>query len=113
MPPGIGDETLDVICYMKNSEFLVVTTPSKVALGAVGKLLNILQELKKPILGVIENMTMTESPFIEEEVRKLHIRYLGKIGFDDKLEGTIGKPDDLTKTQLMKDLKKIIKKLTF
>jgi ATP-binding protein involved in chromosome partitioning len=113
MPPGIGDETLDVIRYMKNSEFLVVTTPSKVALGAVSKLLNILQELKKPILGVIENMTMTESSFIEEEVGKLHIRYLGKIGFDEKLEAAIGKPDTLAKTQLMKNLEKITKKLSF
>ena len=30
MPPGIGDETLDVIRYMRPSEFLIVTTPSKV-----------------------------------------------------------------------------------
>jgi ATP-binding protein involved in chromosome partitioning len=113
MPPGIGDETLDVIRYMKNSEFLVVTTPSKVALAAVGKLLNILRELKKPILGVIENMTMTESPFIAEELRKLHVRYLGKIGFDETLEEAIGKPDKLIKTQLMNDLEKITSKVTF
>jgi len=53
MPPGIGDETLDVIRYIKSSEFLIVTTPSKVAMGAVSKLLIMLIELKKPILGVI------------------------------------------------------------
>ena len=34
MPPGIGDETLDVIRFIKNSEFLVITTPSKVSIGA-------------------------------------------------------------------------------
>ena len=32
MPPGIGDETLDVIRFIKDSKFLVVTTPSKVCL---------------------------------------------------------------------------------
>ncbi len=39
MPPGIGDETLDVIHLISKSEFVVVSTPSKVALGAVDKLL--------------------------------------------------------------------------
>ncbi len=38
MPPGIGDETLDVIHLIKKSEFVVISTPSKVALGAVDKL---------------------------------------------------------------------------
>ncbi len=111
MPPGIGDETLDVIRYMKTSEFLVVTTPSKVAMGAVSKLLNILIELKKPVLGVIENMTMMDSSFIEQEVKRLQIRYLGKIHFDETLEESIGKPDHLKKTQAMKDLRVILKKM--
>jgi ATP-binding protein involved in chromosome partitioning len=104
MPPGIGDETLDVIRYMKNSEFLVVTTPSKVAMGAVQKLLTILIELKKPVLGVIENMTMTDSLYIEQEVKRLPVRYLGKIHFDEALEESIGNPDRLLKTQVIKDL---------
>jgi len=64
MPPGIGDETLDVIHLVKKAEFLVVTTPSKVAMGAVSKLLSILKELKLPVIGVIENMKMTESRYI-------------------------------------------------
>lgn len=111
MPPGIGDETLDVIRYMKTSEFLVVTTPSKVAMGAVGKLLKILIELQKPLLGVIENMTMSDSGFIEEEVKKLHVRYLGKIPFDEHLEEAIGDPNRLKKTETMTNLRAIIKRI--
>lgn len=111
MPPGIGDETLDVIRYMKKSEFLVVTTPSKVAMGAVSKLLKILIELKKPVLGVIENMTMTDSSFIEEEVKKLKVQYLGKIHFDETLEEAIGNVDRLAETQAMKNLTMILKKI--
>ena len=111
MPPGIGDETLDVIRYMKKSEFLVVTTPSKVAMGAVSKLLKILIELKKPVLGVIENMTMTDSSFIEEEVKKLKVQYLGKIHFDETLEEAIGNADRLAETQTMKNLTMILKKI--
>jgi len=111
MPPGIGDETLDVIRYMKKSEFLVATTPSKVAMGAVNKLLKILIELKKPVLGVIENMTMTDSSFIEEEVKKLKVQYLGKIHFDETLEEAIGNADRLAETQAMKNLTMILKKI--
>jgi ATP-binding protein involved in chromosome partitioning len=109
MPPGIGDETLDVIRYIKKSEFLVVTTPSKVAMGAVGKLLTILIELKKPLLGVIENMTMKNSSFIEEEVKKLNVRYLGKIHFDETLEDAIGNADRLIETKAMKNLTEILR----
>jgi ATP-binding protein involved in chromosome partitioning len=111
MPPGIGDETLDVIRYMKKSEFLVVTTPSKVAMGAVSKLLKILIELKKPVLGVIENMTMTDSLFIKDEARKLKVRYLGKIHFDETLEEAIGNTDRLVETQAMKNLSVILRKI--
>ncbi len=111
MPPGIGDETLDVIRYMKKSEFLIVTTPSKVAMGAVSKLLNILVELKKPILGVIENMTMNTSSFIEQEVSNLQVRYLGNICFDDTMEDAIGHPDRLLQTNAMKNLRVTLQKI--
>jgi ATP-binding protein involved in chromosome partitioning len=111
MPPGLGDETLDVLRYIKNSEFLVVTTPSKVAMGSVKKLLTMLLELKKPILGVIENMTMTDSSFIEHEVQRLQVRYLGKIHFDQTLEDAIGNPEVLSETQAMKDLSVILQNI--
>lgn len=108
MPPGMGDETLDVIRLVKNSEFLVVTTPSKVAFGAVSKLLKILKELKLPTIGVIENMTMTKSPFIRSEICEMKLSFLGSISFDKNLEDSIGKPDKLLETDFMKDLDKIL-----
>jgi ATP-binding protein involved in chromosome partitioning len=111
MPPGIGDETLDVIRYMKKSEFLVVTTPSKVAMGAVSKLLTILKELHKPVLGVIENMTMTDSPYIKKEVSSLSMRYLGGIPFDGTLEEAIGDADRLMDTKAMKHFTLVIQQL--
>lgn len=110
MPPGIGDETLDVIHYMKRSEFLVVTTPSKVAMGAVSKLLKILLEIQKPVLGVIENMTMNDSSYIKDEVHRFPVKYLGKIRFDENLEESIGKADHLLKTDAMKNLSAILQK---
>lgn len=111
MPPGIGDETLDVIRYIKNSEFLVVTTPSKVALGAVNKLLKMLQELQLPILGVVENMIINETELIKNETQEMNLSYLGQIHFDEKLEETIGNAPLLLQSKFMKELEYIQHKI--
>jgi ATP-binding protein involved in chromosome partitioning len=111
MPPGIGEETLDIIRLIKNSEFLIVTTPSKVAMGSVSKLLKILKELKIPIIGVIENMSMTKSSFIRSEICEINLPYLGSISFDQNLENSIGDIDKLVKTNFMKDLDEITKSI--
>jgi len=111
MPPGIGDETLDVMRFIQQSEFLVVTTPSKVAMGAVNKLLVLLKELKKPVLGVLENMAMNDSSYIQKEVKTLGLPYLGKIKFDETLEDAIGNPDQLSTTKFMKELERVLKKI--
>ncbi|KYK25369.1 ATP-binding protein [Thermoplasmatales archaeon SG8-52-4] len=108
MPPGIGDETLDIIKLVKNCEFLVVTTPSKVSIVAVSKLLRILKELRLPIIGVIENMQMKPSDFIKTNVSKLDISYLDSIKLDKNLEESIGEPKLLLKTDFMKDFEKVI-----
>jgi ATP-binding protein involved in chromosome partitioning len=111
MPPGIGDETLDVIHLIKKSEFVVVTTPSKVALGAVDKLLNILKELKLPIIGIIENMKIDDLALLQDYVKEKDFNYLGSILYDWDLEGSIGFPDKIMNTSFMKDLKKVYEKI--
>jgi ATP-binding protein involved in chromosome partitioning len=108
MPPGIGDETLDVIRLIKRGEFLVVTTPSKVAMGAVSKLLKILKELDISTIGIIENMSIKPSKYVERTVQNLDHRFIGTINFDNDLEDAIGKPDILMKTSFMKDFDKLI-----
>jgi len=111
MPPGIGDETLDVIRLVKHSEFLVVSTPSKVAMGAVSKLLKILKELKLPILGVVENMKMNESTYVKDNVTKMGLSFLNSVSFDQNLEDSIGLPDKLLETSFMNDFDKIVNKI--
>ena len=108
MPPGLGDETLDIIRLIKKAEFIVVTTPSKVAMGSVEKLLKILKELKVPTIGIIENMTMIKNLFIRNEVCQMKLKYLGSIIFDQKLESAIGNINKLLRTDFMRDLAKII-----
>lgn len=111
MPPGIGDETLDVIRLVKKSEFLIVTTPSKVSMGAVNKLLKILKEINLPIIGVIENMKMKNLNLVKDSVLKMGLKYLGSISFDHNIEESIGYTNRLLKSDFMKDFDKIIEKI--
>jgi ATP-binding protein involved in chromosome partitioning len=108
LPPGIGDETLDLIRFVKRSEFLVVTTPSKVAMRAVIKLLTILMELKLPIIGVLENMKMNDSNYIRECVSSMKIRYIGHISFDKNIEEAIGLLQKLKLTRFLKEFKELM-----
>lgn len=111
LPPGIGDETLDVISYIPQTEFLVVTTPSKVAFGAVEKLLKILLEGNHSLLGVVENMARDGTDFIQKKVTSLDAEYLGKLSYDQRIEESIGDPSKLLSTTFAKDMKKLVKKV--
>lgn len=111
MPPGIGNETLDVIRFMKRAEFLVVTTPSKVAFETVKKLLMVLKELNVKIAGVVENMKRGESSLVKTGVNELEVPLLGGIDFDEDLENSIGSADKLLDTQFARSTEKISKHL--
>ncbi|MEM2130023.1 MAG: P-loop NTPase [Candidatus Bathyarchaeia archaeon] len=111
MPPGIGDVTLDLLRFVKNAKFLVVTTSSRLAFETVGKLLDLLRETKNPVVGVIENMQMQDSTWIRSQVEAKGFRYLGALPFDSELEQNIGNIEGLLNTQFGKNLKKIFENL--
>lgn len=108
MPPGIGDATLDIIRVIKRTEFLLVTTPSKVAFETVKKSLQLLLELKVPIVGVIENMANSKNLFVRNQLEHLNINYLGKINFDKDFEDAIGDVNKLYNTTFTQSLKEIV-----
>lgn len=111
MPPGIGDATLDIIRLMKRVEFLIVTTQSKVVLETVKKILRMLKELKISILGIIENMKITDSSAVEDQLKIFGVPSLGEIDFDKSLENSIGNVGELLKTDFIQDLRKIVLKI--
>jgi ATP-binding protein involved in chromosome partitioning len=111
MPPGMGDATLDVIRLIKNIKFLIVTTPSLLAFETVKKLINLLDELKIPVIGVVENMKMTESKAIQQKVKSLDAKFLGEIPFDNKVEEAIGETRKLLKTFFAEKVKEIVSKI--
>lgn len=112
MPPGIGDATLDMIRLIKDINFLVVTTSSKIAFETVRKLIELLRNLKISIVGVIENMKMTDSSLIRENVEKLELPFLGEIPFDYKLEDSIGDANRLLRSEFGKSLERLVSERT-
>ena len=108
MPPGIGDTTLDTIRLMKKTGFLIITTQSKVVLGTVKKVLEMLRELEVPIIGVIENMMITKSSFVREQIRAFNVPLLGEIDFDENLEDSIGNVNKLLKTNFVRNIEEIV-----
>jgi ATP-binding protein involved in chromosome partitioning len=107
VPPGIGEEVLDVIRLMKKGEFLIVTTPSSLVLKTVSKLTKLLLEMKTSILGVVENMRIAKTELVEEYAEKFGIRYLGAIHFDHDLEKCLGNPERLLKSEFASQAKNI------
>jgi ATP-binding protein involved in chromosome partitioning len=105
MPPGIGDAVLDLIRLIKNIEFLIITTPSRLAFETVKKLACLLQEMKSPIIGIIENMKMKGQNSIKPQVEELGLTYLGEIPFDPKVEEAIGDSEMLYETAIAQQIK--------
>lgn len=90
MPPGISDAALDLIRLIKRVKFLMVTTPSQLAFETVRKFMKLLSELRIPIIGVIENMKMDKSKFIQHKVEGMEVKFWGEAPFDTRLEEAIG-----------------------
>jgi len=107
MPPGIGDAVLDLIRLVRNIEFLIVTTSSQLAFETVKKLVSLLQDLKVPIIGVVENMKMNSAESIQQQTEKLGIAFLGEIPYDPKVEEAIGDETKLLDTSLAQKIKEI------
>jgi ATP-binding protein involved in chromosome partitioning len=57
MPPGTGDAQLTLAQAVPMAGAVIVTTPQKVALIDARRGLRMFQQLKVPILGIVENMS--------------------------------------------------------
>ena len=110
MPPGIGDAVLDLIRLVKRIEFLIVTTPSRLAFETVKKQVRLLQDLKVPIIGVVENMKMNMADDIEQETGKLGVKFLAGIPYDQTVEDAIGNVTKLRGTAIAKRLREVAAK---
>lgn len=91
LPPGTGDAQLTLAQKVPVMGAVIVTTPQDVALIDAGKGVNMFQEVKVPILGIIENMSYFVCPHCEGRTdlfshgggskiaEKLGVPFLGEI----------------------------------
>jgi ATP-binding protein involved in chromosome partitioning len=111
MPPGISDAVLDLVRLVNQIEFLIVTTPSRLAFETVKKQVQLLQELRVPIIGIVENMKMNKAKNIKKETEKLKLKFLTEIPYDPEIEDALGNTTKLLSTVVAKKIREIAAKL--
>ncbi len=68
LPPGTGDVQLSLIQTAPVTGAVVVTTPSDVALEDARKAVRMFEQVKVPILGIVENMSYLQCPHCDERI---------------------------------------------
>jgi len=88
LPPGTGDETLDIMQLIKNLDgVIVVTTSQDMSLISVSKTISMAMKMDVKVLGVIENMSSYRCPNCGQDS---HI--FGKEGAAEALAGQFQVP---------------------
>ena len=106
LPPGTGDVQLTLAQQASLTGAIIVTTPQQVALGVARKGLRMFEQVKVPVIGIIENMSGFTCGHCGKETAifkegggkqmsaKLNIPYLGSLPLDPEImmSGDDGKP---------------------
>jgi ATP-binding protein involved in chromosome partitioning len=108
MPPGMGDQLLDVMRHVSRGEALAVTTASPVALSVTSRLLALLRTSSVRTLGVVENMSRRPSPAVADLARAASAGCLGFLPHDAALERAIGRPELLAATRFAAALERLL-----
>lgn len=112
MPPGMGDELFDLFALIPDCEPVVVTTPSPLSGRVVGRLVRLLQESGRSLLGVLVNQVSPARRDPSESRPGVHDKGLfnlkgtpvGRVGYDPGLEEAIGDPEKLLSTRFAAQL---------
>jgi Mrp family chromosome partitioning ATPase len=68
LPPGTADAPLTVLQNLPVSGIIIVSSPQDLATMIVKKAVNMAKTMKKPIIGVIENMSYLYVPEINKKI---------------------------------------------
>src|SRR5215472_5724212 len=110
LPPGTGDVQLTLIQTAPLTGAVVVTTPSDVSLEDARKAIHMFQQVRVPILGLVENMSYLKCPHCGERVdvfsygggrrtaETMNVHFLGELALDPavRIGGDSGKPITLS-----------------
>lgn len=106
LPPGTGDVQLSLMQTTPVTAAIVVTTPSEVSLEDARKAVLMFQQVRVPVLGIVENMSYLIAPNSGERVdvfgqggggrtaEAMNVPFLGELPLDPKIRtgGDSGRP---------------------
>lgn len=106
LPPGTGDVQLSLIQTAPVTGAVVVTTPSDVSLEDARKAVHMFEQVKVPVLGMVENMSYLDCPHCNERIdvfsngggmrtaKAMEIPFLGALPLDPlvRVGGDTGQP---------------------
>jgi Mrp family chromosome partitioning ATPase len=106
-PPGTGDEPLSVAQLVGNpAGAVLVTTPQELAIADVRRSVSFCEQLKLPVIGIVENMSGLACPHCKEMIplfrtgggeslaKEMAVPFLGSIPIDPQIVlcGDTGSP---------------------
>src|SRR6185437_7447368 len=106
LPPGTGDVQLSLVQTAPITGAIVVTTPSDVSLEDARKAVRMFEQVKVPVLGIIENMSYLDCPHCHERIdvfssgggrrtaKEMGVNFLGALPLDPtvRIGGDNGQP---------------------
>lgn len=68
MPPGTGDTALTILQDFPVDGVVMISTPQPMVSMIVTKAIRMCEKMKKPVLGVVENMAYMDCPHCDERI---------------------------------------------
>jgi ATP-binding protein involved in chromosome partitioning len=113
LPPGTGDASLSLVQTVPLSGAVIVTTPQQVALSDVRRSIAMFNEVRVPVLGIVENMAGLDCPHCHTHIDmfdgqggktlsdEYEVPLLGQVPFDPAVgqSGDRGIPISLAKPE--------------
>jgi ATP-binding protein involved in chromosome partitioning len=106
LPPGTGDVQLSLIQTAPVTGAVIVTTPSDVSLEDARKAVHMFEQVRVPLLGIVENMSYLQCPHCNERIdvfstgggrrtaSEMKVNFLGALPLDPRVRigGDTGHP---------------------
>jgi len=108
MPPGMGDEMLDLLTLVPRLEVLVVSTPSLISTAVVDRLIGLLLAVDAGIIGIMANMSRGDAGAVRDLAGRNGIPYLGEVPFDPLVEKETGRPAGLLECPASRALERVL-----
>lgn len=115
MPPGCGDEILDVVRLIPRGEMILVSTPAVLSESITRRTAGLLARTGAEVRGIIYNMTENDTASTGTLPSKGidGLPRLGGIPYSGDFEGKTGSPRQLVTSVQAAGMEKIIKGLLF